>query len=448
MSFFRSVFFLLLLVNASFLGYDYYKGGHIGENLVFHARNLDAQTVQAQFHQVVQDVKGFKPDMIAGKVNAAFAQLKDINSLQDVLTLVRDKTSPGGGVITKDGNVYVLTQDNFYKVIDGSRPALVEFYAPWCGHCKTLAPVYAELGDAFAHSDDVIIAKVNADDHRDLGAAFGVQGFPTLKWFPKGVTTSAGVVDYSSGRDLNALSKFVHEKSGVRPRIRATVSHVKTLTTANFHDLVDDKQSGTLVEFYASWCGHCKNLAPIYEKVGNAFANEPNCHVAKIDADIERAIGTEYDISGFPTIKFFPANGGDPIPFEGARTEAGFLEFLNEKCGTHRVVGGTLNTLAGRIAELDKAATEFIKGDDTKRQQVFAAANESVAAQGNSKYAKYYVKLMEKILEQGNAFIAKESARVNKIIKSNTVTPAKLDDFTIRQNILNVFDGKADPIDQ
>jgi len=58
-----------------------------------------------------------------------------------------------------------------------------------CGHCKRLAPTYEQLGEAFAKTD-VIIAKVDADADKALGSRFGVQGFPTLKYFPKGSTSA------------------------------------------------------------------------------------------------------------------------------------------------------------------------------------------------------------------------------------------------------------------
>ena len=57
-----------------------------------------------------------------------------------------------------------------------------------CGHCKNLAPAYEEVGKAFESVDNVLIAKVDADSERDLGGRFGVKGFPTLKFFPKGTT--------------------------------------------------------------------------------------------------------------------------------------------------------------------------------------------------------------------------------------------------------------------
>jgi len=82
-----------------------------------------------------------------------------------------------------------LTPENFDTYVDGSKGAFVEFFAPWCGHCKTLAPEYETVGDAFARTPEVVIAKVDADAHKDLGNRFDVHGYPTLMYFPKGSVT-------------------------------------------------------------------------------------------------------------------------------------------------------------------------------------------------------------------------------------------------------------------
>ncbi|KAI8148916.1 thioredoxin-like protein [Fennellomyces sp. T-0311] len=452
MAFFRNVFLLLVLVNAAFLGYDHYKGGDIALTLVDQAKQLDVPTVQHHLQTAWTNIKATTPEKIANQVNVAFDQLKDFNSPSDFVDYLRARASGAisgnAGAIVMEGNVFVLNQGNFDKVIDGSRPALVEFYAPWCGHCKKLAPIYEELGDAFANAQDqVVIAKVDADEHRDLGGRFGVQGFPTLKWFPKGVTSSEGVEDYRGGRDLDSLSKFIQEKTAIRPRIKSTKSDVVVLTSKNFDTVVKDPKQNVLVEFYAPWCGHCKNLAPIYEKVATAFANEPNCKVAKIDADSERDIGSQYDVSGFPTIKFFPAGDEkEAVLYEGPRSESGFIEFLNQKCGTRRVVGGGLDTLAGRIAQLDKLAIEFISTTDKAKRDEIKAAAEAIAKELGTRNAKFYAVFMKKILEHGDAYVKSETARVARIVKSNTVALNKVDDFTIRHNILGAFDKKAKPV--
>jgi|SRR5712671_1490044 len=72
------------------------------------------------------------------------------------------------------------------------------------------------------------------------------------------------------------------------------------------------------------------------------------CIVANVDADAEvnRPLALKYGIQSYPTIKFFP-KGGEPIDYEGGRQEADFVQFLNEKCGTYRAVGGSLNEEVG-----------------------------------------------------------------------------------------------------
>lgn len=67
--------------------------------------------------------------------------------------------------------------------------------------------------------------------------------------------------------------------------------------------------------------------------------------MANVDGDDKKnsALGQKYGVSGFPTIKFFPKDSTEPIDYEGGRTEADFVAFLNEKCGTQRAVGGGLS---------------------------------------------------------------------------------------------------------
>ena len=112
-----------------------------------------------------------------------------------------------------------LLPDNFDDIVlNSGKPALVEFFAPWCGHCKTLAPIYEELASAFeSQSDKVTIAKVDADAHKELGRKWGVQGFPTLKWFDG---KSATPEDYKSGRDLESLTASSTARLASSPRRR------------------------------------------------------------------------------------------------------------------------------------------------------------------------------------------------------------------------------------
>lgn len=151
-------------------------------------------------------------------------------------------------------SVLDLIPENFNKVVlESNKPALVEFFAPWCGHCKKLAPIYEELAQNFDFAKDkVSIAKVDADAEKDLGRRFGVQGFPTLKWFDG---TSDTPEDYNGGRDLESLSDFIIQKSGIQVKTKKVApSAVEVLNDKSFKaEIGGDKD--VLVAFTAPWCG-------------------------------------------------------------------------------------------------------------------------------------------------------------------------------------------------
>ena len=116
------------------------------------------------------------------------------------------------------------------------------------------------------------------------------------------------------------------------------------------------------------------------------------------------------------------------------------MEFLNEKAGTHRMVGGGLDAKAGTIDALD-SLIGTVTGDD------LASVSEKVkkAAQGlKDKYAEYYVKVADK-LSGNKGYVDKELTRLEGLQKKGGLAPEKLDDLTSRSNILKKFKG-ADPI--
>lgn len=93
----------------------------------------------------------------------------------------------------------------------------------------------------------MVIAEVDADKHKDLGSKFGIQGFPTMKWFPKGSTKAE---EYNGGREAQDILDFVKQKTGIQAKLKAKLSHVTVLDDSNFKK-VTGQGKFVLVEFYA-----------------------------------------------------------------------------------------------------------------------------------------------------------------------------------------------------
>ncbi|KAL7417110.1 disulfide-isomerase precursor [Mrakia frigida] len=343
-------------------------------------------------------------------------------------------------------NVIDLDDGNFSKIVGGAKGSLVEFFAPWCGHCKNLAPVWEELADSYASASNVQIAKIDADGvGKQSGQQFGVKGYPTLKWFPAGSLTPE---DYTGGRDLASLTAFVTEKTGVKSKVKAPPpSATLELTVQNFDKIALDDTKNVIVAFTAPWCGHCKSLKPIYEAVAKDFATEENVVVALMDADeaANKPIANRYGVRSYPTIKVRKSEDYQPESYDLGRTEGLFLDFLNGKAGTHRTTGGALSDLAGKVLALDTLASDFFASTTSSAAELLAQAETLGATLGGdakNTSVKYYLKVMSKIAEKGTEaekWLTKEQGRLAKLLSSPALAPTKTDEIKIKLNILSSF---------
>ncbi|KAF7657957.1 hypothetical protein LDENG_00019990 [Lucifuga dentata] len=112
---------------------------------------------------------------------------------------------------SNDGPVKVVVAENFDSIVnDESKDVLIEFYAPWCGHCKSLEPKYKELGEKLSGDPNIIIAKMDATAN-DVPSPFEVSGFPTIYFSPAGQKTSPK--KYEGGREVSDFIAYLKREA-------------------------------------------------------------------------------------------------------------------------------------------------------------------------------------------------------------------------------------------
>lgn len=98
-------------------------------------------------------------------------------------------------------SVIELTKENFEETITSNDIVLIDFWAPWCGPCKSFAPIYEEIA---AKNEGVVFAKVNTEDEQELGAHFQIRSIPTLMIFREQIVlySEAGMLPAASLQEI------------------------------------------------------------------------------------------------------------------------------------------------------------------------------------------------------------------------------------------------------
>ena len=247
---------------------------------------------------------------------------------------------------------------------------VIEFYAPWCGHCKSLAPEWKKAAGALKGL--VTVVAVDADASKSLAGKYGVKGFPTIKLFGAGKEpisydgerTAAAVVKYATDQVATlARARLGGKAAGAgagagaaggagKPKGKPSASgggghgggdssapgggkHVTALTPDNFDELVLNSAEPWLVEFYAPWCGHCKTLAPEWASAAEETAGQ-GVRFGAVDADAHKELGGRFGVKGFPSIKVFAAGASkdsDAKDYNGGRTAADLVKAAAKLAG-------------------------------------------------------------------------------------------------------------------
>ncbi|XP_043832589.1 protein disulfide-isomerase A2 [Dromiciops gliroides] len=160
---------------------------------------------------------------------------------------------PPSDELLEEDDILVLTQHNLDRALREHRYLLVEFYAPWCGHCKALAPEYAKAASLLKNeSSELKLAKVDGPAEKELVEEFGVTGYPSLKFFRDGNRSQP--VEFTGPREAEGIVRWLKRRLG------PSATHLETeAEAAQFIDSQDiviigffkDLQDEDVAEFLA-----------------------------------------------------------------------------------------------------------------------------------------------------------------------------------------------------
>jgi len=222
------------------------------------------------------------------------------------------------GLAEDHGNAAVILKEKNFDTEVKKFPHFVMFFAPWCGHCKKLGPTWQELAKKFNNDKNqtVAIAKVDCTVEKTLCQKQNIKGYPTIKLFKPGKEGE----NYSGGRSLEALTDHLTFPSP--PKNESVIS----LSRKEF-DLATKHDTPHFVMFFAPWCGHCKRLAPSWNKLAQSLKEEnQSVTISKVDCTVETDICNAQKVSGYPTLKFI--NQGVISDYHGGRSTVELKEYV------------------------------------------------------------------------------------------------------------------------
>jgi protein disulfide-isomerase A6 len=249
---------------------------------------------------------------------------------------------------SSNSDVISISDDKTFKeeVMKYPGVVMVEFFAPWCGHCKSLAPEWDKAATTLKGVAKVVA--VDATQAQSLAQKYQIQGFPTIKVFG---ANKRSPTDYQGARSSDAIitetmkqvnamvkdrkkggsggssgSSSSSGSKGSSGGSKKRGSEVIELTELNFNALVMESTDHWLVEFYAPWCGHCKALAPEWEQAAKDLKGQVK--LGAVDATVHGQLASQYGVKGYPTIKVFSAGPKKKAKdYQGPREAPGIVQY-------------------------------------------------------------------------------------------------------------------------
>jgi len=223
-----------------------------------------------------------------------------------------------------NNGVYELTDENYSTFLSKGRH-FVKFYAPWCGHCRNLAPTWVLLGESFQNDHSVSISMLDCDTHSLACQKYKIEGYPTLLWIVDGKV----IEKYTGARSHQDLKAFVNRKKQediIEIKKYGKVRSEDVMIYLTNHDFERVVKNGvTFVHFWVPWSTHCKALMPTWYELSKKVIGKAK--VAALDCSQYDFLCNKYEVDGYPSLIIFK-NGVKKAEYEDDRTLIKMVEFV------------------------------------------------------------------------------------------------------------------------
>ncbi|XP_078606958.1 uncharacterized protein LOC144879411 [Branchiostoma floridae x Branchiostoma japonicum] len=342
-------------------------------------------------------------------------------------------------LVCPESSAVVMRLDNatYDQVTRGDKFVLVQFYVKWSSVCQKLEPKWEDVERRYRERDDVVIGKVNAQEDRILVTRFRTTTFPTIFYYPKGVT------EHQPYEGRHTIAAFVELIEQHAPTTWVRKVFTKELNSTNFDEIVMDKDKFVMLQFYNTTdCYKCKKLQPDYEMVAETFHNERTIIVARVDTEAHPEIGERFSIEHHPRIMWFTRDNKRGIPYQSAMKPLQLVDFINHQCHTARELGGGLTSQAGRMVEMDAVVSNFIASIADVQKEAEKVKDKMAGRQHpHFNYSSFYMDMLDRIGSRGYELVTMEITNLQNSLATSpkSMPEEEKEDLIMRVNILRSF---------
>lgn len=240
--------------------------------------------------------------------------LSGFHTANDIIEFVQDTVNP---------MVINLTPETFEQYLVRKPQGemwIVDYFAPWCGPCRQLTPIYRKLAKRL--QGEAKLGMVDCTQYRYLCQTNDVHSYPTVRLYPPSSAGSTVYIRHQGWRDVENMYHWAFQY---------LPSLVQELEYHTFFENVINRVDAWLVDFYTPWCGHCIQFAPLYEQIAKRL--DGTVKAAKVNCEEHYSLCREAGIRAYPTVRFYPGafQSGMSQPITGTELPTHDTESLIQK---------------------------------------------------------------------------------------------------------------------